>query len=226
MDIAGLGETITDALINAGYVKNVVDIYRLKDKRAELIKDGIIGREKNTDKVLANIEKSKSNDAYRVLCGLGVPNVGKATAKNLMKHFGSLEKLINANVDEIANVEDVGEITALGIQTYFKDEENAENVSELKSLGVNMITESKSASSNNLSGKTFVITGTLPTLGRKEASELVEQNGGKVSGSVSKKTNYVLAGEAAGSKLTKAQELGIPVIDEAKFLTMIKKGNA
>ena len=89
-----------------------------------------------------------------------------------------------------------------------------------------MITESKSASSNNLSGKTFVITGTLPTLGRKEASELVEQNGGKVSGSVSKKTNYVLAGEAAGSKLTKAQELGIPVIDEAKFLTMIKKGNA
>lgn len=226
MDIAGLGETITDALINAGYVKNVVDIYRLKDKRAELIKDGIIGREKNTDKVLANIEKSKSNDAYRVLCGLGVPNVGKATAKNLMKHFGSLEKLINANVDEIANVEDVGEITALGIQTYFKDEENAENVSELKSLGVNMITESKSASSNSLSGKTFVITGTLPTLGRKEASELVEQNGGKVSGSVSKKTNYVLAGEAAGSKLTKAQELGIPVIDEAKFLTMIKKGNA
>lgn len=221
MDIAGLGDTIVDELIKAGYIKNIADIYKLHEKRDELVASGIIGREKNTDKILANIEKSKDREAYRFLCGLGIPNVGKATAKSLMKHFGNIERLQSANEEEIAQVEDVGEITAMSIHNYFIDADNAALINEIKRLGINIQSEDNAISAK-LAGKTFVITGTLPSLGRKEAAELVESNGGKVSGSVSKKTNYVVAGEAAGSKLTKAQELGIKIIDEAELLRMIK----
>ena len=221
MDIAGLGDTIVDELIKAGYIKNIADIYKLQEKRDELVASGIIGREKNTDKILANIEKSKDREAYRFLCGLGIPNVGKATAKSLMKYFGNIERLQSANEEEIAQVEDVGEITAMSIHNYFIDADNAALINEIKRLGINIQSEDNAISAK-LAGKTFVITGTLPSLGRKEAAELVESNGGKVSGSVSKKTNYVVAGEAAGSKLTKAQELGIKIIDEAELLRMIK----
>ena len=221
MDIAGLGDTIVDELIKAGYIKNIADIYKLQEKRDELVASGIIGREKNTDKILANIEKSKDREAYRFLCGLGIPNVGKATAKSLMKHFRNIERLQSANEEEIAQVEDVGEITAMSIHNYFIDADNAALINEIKRLGINIQSEDNAISAK-LAGKTFVITGTLPSLGRKEAAELVESNGGKVSGSVSKKTNYVVAGEAAGSKLTKAQELGIKIIDEAELLRMIK----
>jgi DNA ligase (NAD+) len=218
MDIAGLGDTIIDALINANYIGSVVDIYKLKDHRDKLISDGIIGRDKNTDKILGNIEKSKNNDAYRVLCGLGIPNVGKSTAKALMKHFGSLHAIKDASIEDMAQVEDVGEITAMSIKNFFTD---TTILDELQELGVNLIAEVQANASAVLAGKTVVITGTLPTLGRKEASDLVEKHGGKCSGSVSKKTSFVLAGEAAGSKLTKAQELGITVVDEETFLKMI-----
>mgnify|MGYP003289411328 CR=1 FL=1 len=222
MDIAGLGDTIVDDLIKIGYVKNIVDIYKLKDKRQELIKSGVIGREKNTDKILANIEKSKNNDAYRVLCGLGIPNVGKTTAKALMRAFGDINRLRKASVEEIAKVDDVGEITAMSINNYFLDETTSSYVDSLLEFGINMTSKGAVNNDGKLNGMTIVVTGTLPTLGRKEAAELIEKNGGKCSGSVSKKTSFVLAGEAAGSKLAKAQELGIKIIDEKAFLDMLK----
>lgn len=220
MDIAGLGETIVDELIKAGYVADIADIYTLHTRRDELVQTGIIGREKNTDKILANIEKSKQQDAYKFLCGLGIPNVGKTTAKSLMKHFANIETLMSASVEEISKVEDVGDITASSIKNYFTDRGNAKMVQKMIDMGLKATTDTVSVGSK-LAGKIVVITGTLPTLGRKEAAELVEANGGKCSGSVSKKTSFVLAGEAAGSKLTKAQELGITVIDEEAFLKMI-----
>ena len=223
MDIAGLGDTIIDALIANGYIHKISDIYKLHTRRDDLVKDGIIGREKNTDKILQNIENSKSNDAYRVLCGLGIPNVGKTTAKSLMKSFASIQDLSVATIEAIANVEDVGEITATSIKNYFLDADNANMIEELASMGINMRQAKTETASQKLAGKTIVVTGTLPTLGRKEAAELIEAHGGKCSGSVSKKTSFVLAGEAAGSKLTKAKELGILVVDEEAFMQMLNE---
>ena len=222
MNIMGLGETIVDALVASGYLTSYADIYTLKDKRDDLIRDGIIGKEKNTDKILANIEKSKESDAVRVLTGLGIRNVGKSTAKDIMKAFDSIDAVRNADIDSLTEINGVGALTAQYIVEFFANADNADVVDKLKASGVNMTAQKAANASEKLSGQIVVITGTLPSLGRKEAAELVEKNGGKCSGSVSKKTTLVLAGEAAGSKLTKAQELGIKVIDEAEFLRMIE----
>jgi DNA ligase (NAD+) len=201
----------------------VADIYSLKDHRIELIERGIIGKEKNTDKLLAVIDASKENDAGRLITGLGIPNVGKSAAKELISHFGSVEALMNADIPELTAVADVGEITASSIQNYFKQDANRQVIERLKQCGVNMeMGESKQAS-DIFAGKTFVITGTLPSMGRSEAAALIESNGGKVTGSVSKKTDYLLAGEAAGSKLDKANALGIPVIDEPTLFEMLNR---
>ena len=186
----------------------------------------IIGKEKNTDKLLQVIEDAKSKDADRLFTGLGIPNVGKTAAKALLNHFGSVEKIANASVEEMVLVEDIGEITANCIYTYFREPANMEVLRRLKEYGVNMKMEVKELSSDVFSGKTFVITGTLPTMGRKEAQTLIEENGGKVTGSVSKKTDYLVAGEAAGSKLTKAQDLNIPILSEEELLEMLKKEEA
>lgn len=220
MNILGLGDVIIENLIKEGYLNNYADIYDLHKYRDKLIEKGVIGKEKNTDKILKEIEKSKSNDAAKLLTGLGIRNVGKTTAKNLMKHFESIDDLIWADKDSLSSIDDIGEVTADYIVDFFLNERNLNILMKLKNAGVNMKSE-KTEDGNKFSGKTFVITGTLPTLGRKDATALVEKNGGKVSGSVSKKTDYVLAGDAAGSKLTKANELGVTVIDEAKFLEMI-----
>lgn len=222
MNIMGLGETIVDALVASGYLTSYADIYTLKDKRDALVRDGIIGKEKNTDKILANIEKSKESDAVRVLTGLGIRNVGKSTAKDIMKAFDSIDAVRNADVDSLTEINGVGALTAQYIVEFFANADNADVVDKLKASGVNMTAQKAANASEKLSGQIVVITGTLPSLGRKEAAELVEKNGGKCSGSVSKKTTLVLAGEAAGSKLTKAQELGIKVIDEAEFLRMLE----
>ena len=222
MNIMGLGETIVDALVNEGYLKNYADIYKLKDHRDELIEKGIIGKEKNTDKILAAIEKSKANDAAKVLTGLAIRNVGKQTAKDIMKHFSSIEELANATEAELTAINDIGATTAHCITEFFSNEENRRVVAELTDAGVNMKAEDNAAVSDKLVGLTIVVTGTLPTLGRKEATELIEKNGGKCTGSVSKKTSLVVAGEEAGSKLTKANELGIKVIDEGQLLDMLK----
>ena len=221
MDIKGFGTVYIEELVHLGYIKDIADIFELKDHREELIEQGIIGKEKNTDKLLDTIEKAKENDAYMLLTGFGIPNVGKAAAKTIMKRFSSILDLEDADRDALMEVDDVGEVSADSIFRFFHDEKNKDMIARLKSLGVNMEAEETETIFSPISGKTVVITGTLPTLGRKEAAELVEKYGGKVSGSVSKKTDFVLAGENAGSKLTKATELGIAVISEANLYEMI-----
>ncbi|MBR5127910.1 MAG: NAD-dependent DNA ligase LigA, partial [Roseburia sp.] len=221
MDIKGFGTVYIEELVRGGYIKDIADVYSLKEHRDELIEKGIIGKEKNTDKLLDTIEKSKENDAYKLLTGFGIPNVGKAAAKAIMKHFKDIEVLSHASMDELQDVNDIGEVSAECIRRFFLNEENRQMIIRLKEAGVNMRAEESEVLESPISGKTVVVTGTLPSLGRKEAQELIEKYGGKASGSVSKKTDYVLAGEAAGSKLTKAQELGIPVLNEEEFKTLL-----
>ena len=221
MDIKGFGTVYIEELVRLGYIKDIADIFELKDHREELIEQGIIGKEKNTDKLLETIEKAKENDAYMLLTGFGIPNVGKAAAKTIMKRFPSILDLEDADRDALMEVDDVGEVSADCIFRFFHDEKNKEMIARLKSLGVNMEAEETETIDSAVSGKPVVITGTLPTLGRKEAAELVEKYGGKVSGSVSKKTDYVVAGESAGSKLAKAQELGITVLTEAELFVLL-----
>lgn len=225
MDIKGFGTVYIEELVRMGYIKNVADVFILKEHRDELIEKGVIGKEKNTDKLLETIEQAKENDAYKLLTGLGIPNVGKAAAKAIMKHFKSMDRLCEASVEELTEINDIGEVSAECIRSFFAEEKNKEILARLKEYGVNMEVEESEVIESVLTGKTVVVTGTLPTLGRKEAAELVERYGGKVSGSVSKKTDYVLAGENAGSKLTKAQELGIRIVSEEDLFQMIEKGD-
>ena len=222
MDIKGFGATYIMELVRLGYLKDIADIYDLKQHREELIEQGIIGKEKNTDKLLDAIEKSKQNEAFQLLTGFGIPNVGKAAAKTILKHFGSIEALMQADMESLQQVADVGEVTALCIRNYFQDENNCKIIERLKEAGVNMEMAESGSEDRRFDGLTFVITGTLPTMDRKAAAALIEAHGGKVSGSVSKKTNYLLAGENAGSKLTKANDLGVSVISEEELQEMLK----
>lgn len=222
MDIKGFGATYIMELVHLGYLKDIADIYDLKQHREELIEQGIIGKEKNTDKLLDAIEKSKQNEAFQLLTGFGIPNVGKAAAKTILKHFGSIEALMQADMESLQQVADVGEVTALCIRNYFQDENNCKIIERLKEAGVNMEMAKSGSEDGRFDGLTFVITGTLPTMDRKAAAALIEAHGGKVSGSVSKKTNYLLAGENAGSKLTKANDLGVSVISEEELQEMLK----
>ncbi|MCR4690030.1 MAG: NAD-dependent DNA ligase LigA [Lachnospiraceae bacterium] len=221
MNIMGLGETIVEALVKEGYIRDYADIYDLKNHREELIEKGIIGKEKNTDKVLEAIEGSKENDAVRLLTALAIRNVGKGAAKDLMKHFSGIRELMEATAEELMQVNDIGQTTADCIVSFFADPENRSVIDRLEKAGVKMTADVAEGTSEKLAGLTIVVTGTLPTLGRKEVQELIEKNGGKCTGSVSKKTDLLVAGEAAGSKLTKAQDLGIKVIDEAGLLEML-----
>ena len=222
MDIKGFGATYIMELVRLGYLKDIADIYDLKQHREELIEQGIIGKEKNTDKLLDAIEKSKQNEAFQLLTGFGIPNVGKAAAKTILKHFGSIEALMQADMESLQQVADVGEVTALCIRNDFQDENNCKIIERLKEAGVNMEMAESGSEDGRFDGLTFVITGTLPTMDRKAAAALIEAHGGKVSGSVSKKTNYLLAGENAGSKLTKANDLGVSVISEEELQEMLK----
>lgn len=224
MDIKGFGERYIVDLIKEGYINDISDIYVLKEYRDELIDKGLIGKEKNTDKLLDVIENTKNNDPRQLLTGLGIPNVGKAAAKELMRQYKSIEELANASVEELVGINDIGLITAQGIYDYFTNEDNKRIINKLIELGVNTyVNDSETTVDDRFEGLTFVITGTLPSLGRKEAATLIESYGGKISSSVSKKTNYVLAGEAAGSKLTKANDLGVTVISQEELMEMINK---
>ena len=222
MNIMGLGDTLVDALVSEGYLKTYADIYTLFEHKEELIEKGIIGKVKNTEKLLGEIEKSKENDPVRLLTGLAIRNVGKSTAREIMKHFNNLMDLAKVTREGFLQIPDIGETTANDLYEFFHDENNLHILEKMQSLGLNMEVAIDEDASDKLSGMTIVVTGTLPTLGRKEAEELIVKNGGKASGSVSKKTSLVLAGEAAGSKLTKAQDLGIKVITETEFLEMLK----
>ncbi|MBO5302485.1 MAG: NAD-dependent DNA ligase LigA [Lachnospiraceae bacterium] len=223
MDIKGFGTVYIEELVRKGYINSVADIYDLKNHREILIEEGIIGKEKNTDKLLDAIEKSKENDAYKLLTGLGIPNVGKAAAKAIMRKMQHMDVLMKSTMEELQEVEDIGEISAECIRKFFADDANICQIERLKQAGVNMECLEKVSEDQRFAGLTFVITGTLPSMDRKEAAAIIEQFGGKVSGSVSKKTNYLLAGENAGSKLTKAQDLGISIISEEELQRMIKE---
>jgi DNA ligase (NAD+) len=224
VDIDGLGEAMVDVLVEKGWVKSVADIYRLK--REDLLTLGkSVG--KSTDNLLAAIESSKRAELWRFIHGLGVTHVGVAAAKDLAQKFGSLDALSQAKFEDFiaekkSVIEGIGETMAHAIMEHFNDPRNRALVSELIELGLAPTAPVKRvASSAAFAGKTFVLTGTLPTMSREQATEKIEAAGGKVSGSVSKKTSYVLAGEEAGSKLEKAKSLGVAVIDEAEFIRML-----
>lgn len=223
MDIKGFGTVYIEELVRKGYISSVADIYDLKDHRKTLIEEGIIGKEKNTDKLLDAIEKSKENDAYKLLTGFGIPNVGKAAARTIMKKMQNIDTLMQASMEELQEVDGIGEVSADCIRRFFADEKNRQQVERLKQAGLNMECKESAGEDQRFAGLTFVITGTLPNMDRKEAAAMIENFGGKVTGSVSKKTNYLLAGENAGSKLSKAQTLGISVISEDELLQMIQE---
>ena len=223
MNMEGFGPAAVEALISEGYIKKIPDIYRLRNFRDRLIEEGIVGKEKSVDNILAAIEKSKENDIDRLITGLGIRNVGKQTAKILASKYPDMQAVMDATALELMMLPDFGDVVAGDICAYFAKPESRAMIAELGELGVNL--KSKAAQTRvdeRFAGKTFVLTGTLPTMTRDEASALIESYGGKCSGSVSKKTDYVLAGDAAGSKLTKAQQLGVQVISEEDLLNMIK----
>ncbi len=223
MDIKGFGTVYVEELVRRGFIQDIADIFVLKEHRAQLIEEGIIGKEKNTDKLLDAIEGAKQRDACQLLTGFGIPNVGKAAAKAVMKQFGTMDALAKADIEQLVEVPDIGEVSAGCIRSFFADGSNQKMLQRLKAEGVNMERILQEGASERFAGMTFVITGTLPSMDRKQAAELIEQNGGKVSGSVSKKTTYLLAGENAGSKLVKANSLGVQVISEERLLEMVRE---
>ena len=221
MDIKGLGEKNIAALIEKGFLHTIVDIFRLKEHREELISQGVVGKEKNTDKLLAAIEEAKKNEPQRLLTGLGIPGIGKAAAAALMQHFKTLEALENASDEAILAVRDMGETSVAAIRSYFQNEGNAKICRELQQLGVATAVQERAAQGDELADMSFVVTGTLRHFGRREITELIEQHGGRVTSSVSKKTDCLVAGENAGSKLQKAEHLGIRILTEEEFLQLI-----
>jgi DNA ligase (NAD+) len=219
VEIEGLGDKLVEQLVDAGVVRTLPDLYRLG-------LTALAGLERMADKsannLLEALEKSKQTTLPRFLFGLGIRHVGEATAKELARHFGSLDAVMDASEAQLLEVNDVGPIVAQSLRTFFDQPHNREVVEQLRACGVTWPEgEPAARAPQPLSGKTFVITGTLPTLSRDEAKDRVEAAGGKVAGSVSKKTDFVVAGTEAGSKLTKAQELGVAIIDEAALLAML-----
>lgn len=221
MDIKGLGEKNIAALIEKGFLHTIVDIFRLKEHREELIAQGVVGKEKNTDKLLSAIEEAKKNEPQRLLTGLGIPGIGKAAAAALMQHFKTLEALENASDEAILTVRDMGETSVAAIRSYFQNEGNAKICRELQQLGVATAVQERAAQGDELADMSFVVTGTLRHFGRREITELIEQHGGRVTGSVSKKTDCLVAGENAGSKLQKAEQLGVRILTEEELLQLI-----
>jgi len=219
VEVEGLGDKLVEQLVDANIIRTLPDLYKLGltalaglDRMAE----------KSANNLLEALEKSKQTTLPRFLFGLGIRHVGEATAKELARHFGKLDAIMDATEEQLLEVSDIGPIVAQSIRTFFEQPHNREVVEQLRACGVSWEEgEPAARAPQPLSGKTFVITGTLPTLSRDEAKDKVEAAGGKVAGSVSKKTDFVVAGEEAGSKLAKAQTLGVPVIDEAALLAML-----
>ena len=217
MNIDGLGEAVVKQLVENRLISSVADLYGLQQQDLEMLP----GFAKvSASKLIANIENSKANSPDRLLFALGIKGIGQKNAQLLMKHFGSIEKLSDTSPEEISAVENFGDILANNIFTALHEPHMTELIERLRSYGVNTVYQSD-VKSDKLAGLTFVITGTLPDMTRDEAKTLIEQNGGKCSGSVSGKTSYVLAGEEAGSKLTKAQQLGVTVISQQQLIEMI-----
>lgn len=220
MDIAGLGEKLVQQLVDTERVKTVADLYSLT--RDHLIALERMG-EKSADNLLRAIEKSKHTTLPRFLYALGIPQVGEATAKQLARHFNDLVPLMAASEEELQRIQDVGPVVAQAIAHFFQQSHNREVIEAMLAAGVRWPATSRSASAQPLAGKTFVLTGTLAAMTREEAGERIEALGGRVSGSVSRKTSYVVVGEDAGSKLSKAQSLGIALLDEPAFLALLQE---
>jgi DNA ligase (NAD+) len=219
MDIEGLGEKLVDQLVEANLVHTLADIYKLDlstlsglDRMAE----------KSAQNILDALEASKQTTLARFIYALGMRNVGEATAKDLAKYFGNLSALMRADVADLLMVNDVGPVVAESITNFFSEAHNQSVIAELRSAGIIWSeSDGKQSATGKLLGKTFVLTGTLPNLSRDDAKDKIEAEGGKVSGSVSKKTDYVVVGSDAGSKLDKAQELGIMILDENALLELL-----
>lgn len=220
MDIDGMGDALVDQLLDRGIVKSIADLYSLtSDQLLQLERMG----PKSASKIIENIDRSRRQPLWRVLNGLGVPFVGERTAQILADHFGSLDAICGADLETLQAAEEVGPKVAQSIRDFFDEQKNRELVERLRSAGLTFSQEKKVIRKTGaLTGQTFVLTGTLPTLSREEAKERIQAAGGKVAGSVSKKTSYVVAGEEAGSKLDKAKELGVPVIDEARLFAILE----
>ena len=219
MNIDGLGESIIDQLMDRKLISNIADIYALKeDDIASLKKNG----KKFTENLKNAIENSKNNELYRLITALGIRHVGSKASKVLAKKFKTLDNLANTDFNTLSEIDDIGPIVANSIIEFFSQDQTKDLIQRLKDYGVNMEDTSETSIDTKFDGLTFVLTGSLEHLTRNEAQDLIEKHGGKVSGSVSKKTSYVVAGEEAGSKLTKAQSLGIKILTEEDFLSMIK----
>ncbi|MBK1690155.1 NAD-dependent DNA ligase LigA [Rubrivivax gelatinosus] len=227
MDIEGLGDKLVDQLVDGGLIRTLPELYTLG-----VLKLSALERmaEKSAANLVAALDKSKQTTLARFLYALGIRQVGEATAKDLARHFGSLDRVMDASVEQLLEVRDVGPIVAQSIRTFFEQPHNREVVEHLRAAGIRWDEHEGAAVANAaalpLAGKTLVLTGTLPTLSREQAKEIIEAAGGKVAGSVSKKTHYVVAGEEAGSKLDKARELGITVLDEDGLKSLIEAAAA
>jgi DNA ligase (NAD+) len=218
LNIEGLGEKIVEQLVDEKLVKNYADVFKLKQSQV-LELEGFA--EKSSQKLVDAIAAAKEPELYRLIFGLGIRHVGERTAKILAGHYGAIEPLFTATTDELETIHEVGPEVAGSISGHFKDSENKAEIKDLLKY-VHPIVPKRKSGEGKMAGKTFVITGTLPSLSRSDATKLIEEQGGKVSGSVSKKTDYVVAGAEAGSKLDKAQELGIRVLDEAELQALLQ----
>ena len=218
MDIEGMGPSVVEKFVENGLVKSCADLYYLKAEDIEILDK--LGK-KSAKNLINSIEKSKSNDLSRLLFAFGIRHIGSGAAKLIAKYAKDIEKLFSVTAEELCTIDDVGLIMAESVADFFAQPHVREITDRLKAAGVNTLSLEKEASCSALSGLTFVITGTLPTLGRNDAKTLIEKNGGKVTGSVSKKTDYLVCGEEAGSKLDKAKSLGIRIIDENELFGMI-----
>ncbi len=223
MDIDGLGPATVEALLDAGYIKSLADLYHLEKHREELIENGLVGKQKTIDKLLDSIERSKANTLDRLLTGLGIRNIGRQAARTLAASFEDIDEIMSATLETLENLPDFGTITAQAVIDYFSQPQTGVLIEHLREAGLNLKGAKTEADSQPLSGKTFVLTGTLPNYTRSQAAEMIEAQGGKVSGSVSAKTDYVVAGSEAGSKLDKAQKLGVAILDEQALVDLLEQ---
>ena len=218
MDIEGLGENLVEQFIEKGLIENIADIYTLTfEDIASLKKNG----KKFAENLINAIEASKTRPFYKLLTALGIRHIGTKSAKTIAKHFKTIDNLINADIEELASLEDVGQIMGISIYEFFREEQTTDLISKLKQAEINMKEDEIKGQDEKFKGMTFVITGSLDNYTREQAGNIIEEHGGKVSSSVSKKTTYVIAGEEAGSKLTKAKDLGVTILTEAEFEEMI-----
>ena len=220
MNIDGLGEANMKLFVDKELVKSPADLYSLEKEQISVL-EGF--GERSAEKLIAAIGASKNAELDRLVFALGIRNIGQKAATLLCEKFGDMDSILSADAEEISSIESFGDIMAESVVTALREEHNLELIARLRDAGVNMTYTKKSAVDDRFAGITFVLTGTLPTMKRDDAKKLIESFGGKVSGSVSKKTGYVVAGDEAGSKLTKAQELGVKIISEEELIEMTKQ---